>query len=40
MTIVLARVCLKESLAGKQYLRLAFLVIGIALLEISEIIHV
>ena len=37
VTIVLARICLKEQLTKKQYMSLAFLVIGIALLGISEI---
>jgi drug/metabolite transporter (DMT)-like permease len=37
VTIVLARIFLKERLTRKQYLSLAFLVIGIALLGISEI---
>ena len=37
VTIVLARICLKERLTSKQYLSLAFLIIGIALLGISEI---
>ena len=40
VTIVLARIFLKERLTGKQYLSLAFLVIGIALLGVSEIINV
>ena len=38
VTIVLARIFLKERLTKKQYLSLAFLVIGIALLGISEIV--
>ena len=38
VTIVLARIFLKERLTKKQYLSLAFLVIGIALLGISEVI--
>ena len=38
VTIVLARILLKERLTKKQYLSLAFVVIGIALLGISEII--
>ena len=37
VTIVLARIFLKERLTKKQYMSLAFLVIGIALLGISEI---
>lgn len=37
VTIVLARVFLKERLTPKQYLSLAFLVAGIALLGVSEI---
>lgn len=37
VTIVLARIFLKERLTKKQYLGLAFLVAGIALLGISEI---
>ena len=37
VTIVLARILLKERLTKKQYLSLAFVVIGIALLGISEI---
>ena len=37
VTIVLARIFLKERLTRKQYLSLAFLVVGIALLGISEI---
>ena len=37
VTIVLARIFLKERLTKKQYLSLAFLVIGIALLGVSEI---
>ena len=37
VTIVLARIFLKERLTRKQYLSLAFLVTGIALLGISEI---
>ena len=39
LTIVLARIFLKERLNKNQYLSLAFLVIGIALLGISEIIY-
>ena len=38
VTIILARIFLKERLTKKQYLSLAFLVIGIALLGISEVI--
>ncbi len=37
VTIVLARILLKERLTKKQYLSLAFLVAGIALLGVSEI---
>ena len=37
VTIVLARIFLKERLTKKQYISLAFLVLGIALLGISEI---
>jgi drug/metabolite transporter (DMT)-like permease len=37
VTIILARIFLKERLTKKQYLSLVFLVIGIALLGISEI---
>ena len=37
VTIVLARIFLKERLSRKQYLSLAFLVVGIALLGVSEI---
>ena len=40
VTIVLARIFLKERLTKKQYLSLVFLVIGIALLGISEIFNV
>ena len=40
VTIVLARIFLKERLTRKQYLSLAFVVIGIALLGISEIFSV
>ncbi len=40
VTIILARVLLKERLTRKQYLSLAFLIVGIALLGISEIISV
>ena len=39
VTIVLARIFLKERLTKKQYLSLAFLVVGIALLGVSEIIN-
>ena len=37
VTIILARILLKERLTKKQYLSLALLVIGIALLAVSEI---
>ena len=37
VTIVLARIFLKERLTRKQYLSLAFVVIGIALLGVSEV---
>jgi drug/metabolite transporter (DMT)-like permease len=37
VTIILARILLKERLTKKQYLSLAFLVAGIATLGISEI---
>jgi uncharacterized membrane protein len=40
VTIVLARIFLKERLTRKQYFSLAFLVIGIVLLGISEIFSV
>ena len=40
VTIILARIFLKERLTKKQYLSLAFLVTGIALLGVSEIIYV
>lgn len=40
VTIILARIFLKERLTKKQYLSLAFLIIGIALLGISEIFKV
>ena len=40
VTIILARIFLKERLTRKQYLSLAFLVVGIALLGVSEIINV
>ena len=40
VTIVLARIFLKERLTKKQYLSLVFLVVGIALLGVSEIISV
>jgi len=39
VTIVLARIFLKERLTKKQYLSLVFLVVGIALLGVSEIIN-
>lgn len=39
VTIVLARIFLKERLTKKQYLSLGFLIIGIALLGISKIIN-
>lgn len=39
VTIILARMLLKERLTRKQYLSLAFLVAGIALLGVSEIIN-
>ena len=39
VTIALARIFLKERLTRKQRLSLAFLVVGIALLGISEIIN-
>ena len=39
VTIVLARIFLKERLTKKQYLCLAFLIIGIALLGVSEIVR-
>ena len=39
VTILLARIFLKERLTKKQYLSLAFVVIGIALLGISEILN-
>ena len=39
VTIVLARIFLKERLTKKQYMSLAFLVAGIALLGVSEIIN-
>ena len=38
VTVVLARIFLKERLTKKQYLSVAFVIIGIALLGISEII--
>ena len=38
VTIILARVFLKERLTKKQYMSLAFVIVGIALLGISEII--
>ena len=37
VTIVLARIFLKERLTKKQYLSIALLVVGIALLGIAEI---
>jgi drug/metabolite transporter (DMT)-like permease len=37
VTIILARIILKERLTRKQYLSLAFVIAGIALLGISEI---
>jgi drug/metabolite transporter (DMT)-like permease len=37
VTILLARILLKERLTKKQYLSLAFLIVGIALLGVSEI---
>ena len=37
MTIILARIFLKERLTKEQYLSLAFLVVGIAFLGVSEI---
>lgn len=40
VTIILARIFLKERLTRKQYLSLVFLVLGIALLGVSEIISV
>ena len=40
VTIILARIFLKERLTQKQYLCLTFLVIGIALLGVSEIFNV
>ena len=40
VTILLAKIFLKERLTKKQYLSLAFLVIGIAVLSISEIFNV
>lgn len=40
VTIVLARIFLKERLTGKQYLSLAFVIAGIALLGVSEIMNV
>ena len=40
VTIVLARIFLKERLTKKQYMSLAFLVIGIALLALSEIFYI
>ena len=40
VTVVLARIFLKERLTKKQYLSVAFVIVGIALLGISEIISV
>ena len=40
VTIILARIFLKERLTKKQYLSLAILVIGIALLAVSEIFNI
>ena len=40
VTIILAHIFLKERLTRKQYLSLAFVVAGIALLGVSEIINV
>jgi drug/metabolite transporter (DMT)-like permease len=40
VTIILARIFLKERLTKKQYLSLAFLIVGIALLGVTEIISV
>ena len=40
VTIILARIFLKERLTKKQYLSLALVIIGIALLGISEIISI
>jgi drug/metabolite transporter (DMT)-like permease len=40
VTIVLARIFLKERLTKKQYISLAFLVLGIVLLGVSEIFSV
>ena len=40
VTIILARIFLKERLTTKQYLSIALLVVGIALLGVSEIINV
>ena len=40
VTIILARLFLKEQLTKKQYLSLVFLVIGIALLGVGEIFSV
>lgn len=40
VTIILARIFLKERLTRKQYLSLSFVVVGIALLGISEILSV
>ena len=40
VTIILARIFLKERLTKKQYLSIAFLIAGIALLGVSEIINI
>ena len=40
VTVILARIFLKERLTKKQYLSLAFVIVGIALLGISEIISI
>jgi drug/metabolite transporter (DMT)-like permease len=40
VTLVLGRIFLKERLTKKQYMSLAFLVIGIALLALSEIFYI
>ena len=39
VTIILARIFLKERLTRKQYLSVAFVVVGIALLGISEFVN-
>ena len=39
ITLVLARIFLKERLTKKQYLSLAFLIVGIAMFGISQIFH-